>query len=361
MRVFFFSFLCPQIVLSGNIPDKKEVIQIMEKVADWQIENFNKKKDHDLEWTNATFYAGIMELASVSGNEKYFNWLLGIGQKYGWQPYTKMYMADDIAVSQMYLDMYRRFGDKRMLNPTMARTEWVVAHPSVNSLCLNYARYETMERWSWCDALFMAPPVYAKMYSITKDSKYLIFMDSEFKATYDFLYDKKEKLFFRDCNFFYRKEANGEKIFWGRGNGWVLGGLSKILEELPEDCNFREFYIELFAEMSERIAGLQDENGYWHASLLDSQTYLNPETSSSGFFVYALAYGINSGLLDKEKYLPCVLKGWEALVTAVYPDGKLGWVQPAGEDPRQTTKEMTDVFGVGAFLLAGSEIYELKN
>jgi rhamnogalacturonyl hydrolase YesR len=302
----------------------------------------------------------MMKLALISENPRYENWLLDIGRKHGWQPQNRMYIADDIAVSQMFLDMYQKVGDKRMLNPTMARTEWVVNHPSVNSLCLNRHDEATLERWSWCDALFMAPPVYAKMYSITGDSKYLVFMDGEFRATYDYLYDKEQMLFFRDCNYFSKRESNGQKVFWGRGNGWVMGGLTKILKELPADSHFRKFYATLYTEMSSKIASLQDQQGYWHASMLDQKSYPNPETSSSGFFVYALAYGINSGLLDKEKYMPIVKKGWDALVDAVFPDGKLGWVQPIGENPRSTTKEMTEVYGIGSFLLAGSEVYKLK-
>jgi rhamnogalacturonyl hydrolase YesR len=221
--------------------------------------------------------------------------------------------------------------------------------------------YLSMERWTWCDAMFMAPPVYAQMFNITKEPKYLEFMDKEYKVTYDFLYDKGEKLFFRDCSYFEKKETNGKKVFWGRGNAWVMGGLVKILKELPESVQSRKFYENLLLELSERVSGLQDKDGYWHASLLDPESYPNPETSSSGLFVYALAYGINCGLLDKEKYLPNVLRGWDALGKAVSIDGKLGWIQPVGRDPRQTSREMTDVYGVGAFLLAGSEVYKLAN
>ncbi|OGD20508.1 MAG: glycosyl hydrolase family 88 [Candidatus Aminicenantes bacterium RBG_16_63_16] len=343
---------------SGSLAlEKDQVLAIMERVADWQIANQDQVTHHDLDWTNAALYIGMAELASMSNNTKYERWLLDLGWKYRWQPHYDMYLADDIAVSQMYLDMYRKAGDKRMLDPTTARTEWVVRHPSTGSLLYNGKDRSTLERWSWCDALFMAPPVYAQMYAVTRDRKYLKFMDKECKSTYDFLYDKGEKLFFRDHNFFNKKEANGKKIFWGRGNGWVMGGLVKILKELPPDTRSRKFYQKLLVEMSERIAGLQDPNGYWHASLLDPESYPNPETSGSGFFVYALAYGINRGLLDKDKFMPIVLKGWEALQDAVFPDGKLGWVQPIGRDPRQTTKDMTEVYGVGAFLLAGSEVY----
>lgn len=342
-------------------PEKAQVLALMERVADWQIANQVQVTHHDLDWTNATLYIGMAELAALSRDVKYQNWLLEIGRKHRFQPHSDMYLADDIAVSQMYLDLYRRTGDKHLFNPTQARTEWVVRHPSSGSLLYNGKDRSTLERWSWCDALFMAPPVYAQMHSITRDRKYLKFMDKEFKATVDFLYDKSEKLFFRDHNYFERKEANGQKVFWGRGNGWVMGGLVKVLKELPRGTRSRKYYERLLVEMGERVAGLQDPDGYWHASLLDPVAYPNPETSGSGFFVYALAYGVNTGLLDKGKYLPAVLKGWEALRQTVFPDGKLGWVQPIGSNPRQTTRDMTEVYGVGAFLLAGSEILRLAD
>lgn len=57
--------------------------------------------------------------------------------------------------------------------------------------------------------------------------------DKEFKATYEHLYDKEERLFFRDGNYLDKREANGKKVFWGRGNGWVWGGLAEILKTLP--------------------------------------------------------------------------------------------------------------------------------
>ena len=72
-----------------------------------------------------------------------------------------------------------------------------------------------------------------------------------------------------------------------------------------------------------------------------------------------MAYGVNAGLLDKEIYLPVVNKAWQALVSAVHADGKLGWVQPVGQDPKVVTPDMTEVYGVGAFLLAGTEMLKL--
>lgn len=186
------------------------------------------------------------------------------------------------------------------------------------------------------------------------------FADKEFKATYDHLYDKEEKLFYRDGKYFDKKEANGKKVFWGRGNGWVMGGLAEMLKTLPEkDKKYRPYYLDLFREMSEKVAELQCKDGFWRASMLDPETYPDPETSSTGLFVYALAYGINQGYLPKDKFLPVVTKGWQALVASVDTEGKVCWVQPVGQAPKRIEKRMTQVYGTGGFLMAACEMYKL--
>jgi len=203
----------------------------------------------------------------------------------------------------------------------------------------------------------MGPTVWAKMAKVTGNKKYIKFMNKEFKATTDYLFSEKDSLYFRDSNYFDKKEANGKPVFWGRGNGWVFAGLPVIIQELPD--KEKGYYLSIYKKMAGKLVELQDEKGYWHASLLDPASYPNPEMSSTAFFVYGLAWGINNGYLDKEKYMPAVQKGWKALVNAVWPDGKLGWVQPIGQDPKKVTKEMTEVYGVGGFLMAGSEVYKL--
>ncbi|WP_455674606.1 glycoside hydrolase family 88/105 protein [Phocaeicola sp.] len=353
------------IAVSAQVPfTKVETKNMMRKVADWQIANPGAGNEHDdVSWTNAALYMGMIDWAELSEREDqydfYYQWLMRMGNRNQYQLGKWMYHADFIAVAQVYIDLYKKYGKERILWPTLARTDWVIAHPSSSTLELDYGRAETLDRWSWCDALFMAPPVYAKLYALTGDKRYIDFMNREYKATYDFLFDKDEKLFYRDCRYFGKKEANGQKVFWGRGNGWVLGGLCEILQALPAKDKNRSFYEELFVTLSTRIAELQSADGYWHASLLDPASYPSPETSATGFIVYALAYGINEGLLEKEAFLPVVVKGWQAMLDAVEPNGKLGYVQPIGADPRKVTRSMTEVYGVGAFLLAGNQVYKL--
>jgi rhamnogalacturonyl hydrolase YesR len=340
------------------------VKNVLKAVADWQISN--PSKHHPLDWTNGALYAGMVEWAAIAGDMKYYEWLKAIGDKNEWKYYERpkqplrRYHADDYCVGQMYIEMYRKYGDKAMIGPIRTYLDQILADPAKGELLfVNTKEYSSQQRWSWCDALFMAPTVWAKMGNETKKKKYFNFMYQEYKFTTDYLFDKEEDLYYRDSNYFTRKEKNGEKVFWGRGNGWVFAGLPIIIREFPKRYEHKGYFVDIYKKMAARLASLQDDGGYWHASLLDPDSYPNPEMSATSFFVFGLAWGINNGYLDRVTYLPAVIKGWKSMVASVWPEGKLGFVQPIGADPKSVTKDMTEVYGVGGFLLAGTEITRL--
>jgi unsaturated rhamnogalacturonyl hydrolase len=337
-----------------------DVKTILKNVADWQI---NTPLTHaPADWTNAALYAGMVEYAGISGDTKYYDWLKEISAKCNWTYNPRKdplgrYHADDYCVGQTYIELYRKFKDKKMIKPMQAYLDQILKDPAKGDLkFVKTKEYWAVQRWSWCDALFMGPTVWAKMANVTGKKKYLDFMYAEYKVSTDYLYDKEEDLYFRDSNYFTRKENNGAKVFWGRGNGWVFAGLPIIIRELPKKYEQKQYFVTIYKEMAAKLLKLQDVNGYWHASLLDPDSYPNPEMSATAFFVYGFAWGINNGYLDKETYLPAVIKGWKAMVCSVWPDGKVGYIQPIGADPKHVTREMTEVYGVGGFLMAGTEI-----
>jgi rhamnogalacturonyl hydrolase YesR len=128
---------------------------------------------------------------------------------------------------------------------------------------------------------------------------------------------------------------------------------------MPADYPDRPRYLTLYREMAATVAAVQGTDGYWRSSLLDPASLPNPETSGTGFFVYALAWGVNRGVLDRATFEPVVRRGWAALVRSVQADGMLGWVQRIGDKPGATSADTTEVYGVGALLLAGSEMHRL--
>jgi len=332
-----------------------QIYSVMTKVADWQLAN--PSEHHTADWTHGALFAGMTAWAQMAEDDTYDKALIGFGEKNNWQPHKRKYHADDHAVGQMYIDLYKQYKDPKMIAGIRERFDSILADPPQTSL--KFKSKNCLFRYSWCDALFMAPPVWAKLAAVTGQKKYLDYMNQEWWATTDYLYDKDEHLYYRDSRYFDKREANGKKVFWSRGNGWVFGGLARVLEEMPEDYPDRAKYVTLYQEMAAKIVAIQPEEGLWHSSLLDPVAYPTKEASGSGFYCYGLAWGINHGLLDEKVYLPAVIKAWNGLVSCVHPDGKLGYVQPIGADPRHVTADQTEIYGVGSFLLAGSEVYKI--
>ena len=306
-------------------------------------------------WEIGAFYVGLLALSEVSADTKYIDALKMVGEASKWKLGDRIYHADDHCVGQMYLDLYEKYNDLEMLANVEMQFDWIIKNPHFQTL--DYS--EGKNRWSWCDALFMSPPVWVKLSNITGDKKYLDYMNEQFWKTYEHLYDKEEHLFYRDDRYYGKKEPNGEKIFWSRGNGWVIAGLTTILNELPNDHSFKQSYEKLFEEMAEKVFEIQPDDGLYRSSLLDIINYPAQESSSTAFFTYAITWGINNGYLEKEKYLPFVLKSWNVLMKCVGENGKLGFVQLPGSEPGEVNKDWNAAYGTGAFLLAGSEIIKM--
>ncbi len=336
-----------------------EVKQVMEKVANWQMDHYRgtysgrEEPHHPLHWTNGALYVGMVKLAEIEeGNDRYYNWLKGIGTENEWKLYDRQYHADDHTVGQMYVELYRKFGDESMLNPTIEQFNFIMYHPSQS--VLNWATPFHQDRWNWCDALFMSPPVWAKLYKVTGERKYLDFLMSEYKATTDFLFDKKEHLYYKDERF-KTKLDHGTKVFWARGNGWVFAGLTNIMNELNPGSKEYKYFLGIYKKMTKKLLEIQTPEGHWAMSLLGQEFYPTPETSGSSFFVYGLAWGINHRILERDEYEDAVVKGWKAMVSHVTEEGMLGYVQPIGAEPGQAWPDKTEVYGTGLSLVPGQK------
>ena len=327
------------------------VAKVMRKVADWQLER--AQPFFDRTWTWSALYAGFMAASDSLGDPKYRDAMMAMSQKFNWQLRTHLPNADDQSVAQTYLEFYLTKKDPAMMKPKQDELDAILAAPRDS----NFPGKDIP--WWWCDALFMAPPVWTRMYAITGDKKYLGYLDEEWARTSDRLYDSKEHLYARDSTYLNKTEANGKKIFWSRGNGWVMAGIIRTLQYLPKDDPARAKYIKQLKEMAARVAEIQSPDGLWRAGLLDPDSYDLPEISGSAFFTFALAAGVNEGFLDKKTYTPVIKKAWSGMLHHVYADGRLGCIQQTGAQPHLYKASASYTYGVGAFLLAGSEIRKM--
>jgi len=319
--------------------------QAVRKVADWQLAHSEQRFNQ--QWTYAALYDGMLAASKATGDPRYHDAVIHMAQRFDWKLLNARFPhADDMALGQSYLDLYLETRDPVRMADTKAILNQLVVRPDDSSRLL----------WWWCDALFMAPPVLARMSAATGDRRYLDYMDREWWQTSASLYDPSEHLYFRDSRYFTQKQENGQKLFWARGNGWVMGAFAKVLEVMPADYPCRGKYLAQYREMAARIASIQDKDGLWRSGLLDPEAYDLPEISGSAFFTYSLAWGINHGVLDRKTYEPVVKRSWAGMLTHIYADGRLGSIQPIDAQPGKFKPSASSVYGVGGFLLAGAEL-----
>ncbi|MGA7673720.1 MAG: BNR-4 repeat-containing protein [Rhizomicrobium sp.] len=356
--------------LSGEVA--AQILSETQRVADWQLAHLDTSyvasapndQKSQRGWVYGALFVGMSALADRSADPKYVAAIFAHGNRQDWGLEVRPFHADDYVIGQSWIWAYERIREPKLIAAVKARLDAIAASapkvpldygnnppPNVESAC--------QLRWCWADALFMGPPAWAELSRATADPKYLSYADGEYWAAVAYLFDEKENLFARDSRFFTQRGPHGEKIFWSRGNGWVYAGLARMLQFLPRDYPSRPCYEALFRKMSERLVALQKPDGYWPVSMLAPPEGTPPETSGTGFFTFGLAYGVKAGLLPEPRFRQAAERGWAALKAAVHPDGKLGWVQPIGAAPDAVSADDTQLYGVGAFLLAGSAIYDL--
>ncbi|KQM71433.1 glycosyl hydrolase family 88 [Pedobacter sp. Leaf216] len=362
--LFLLLFLSTIAAKAQNKVNKEEVLEMLNRAnVYWQS---NNKPEVRAFWDHAAYHTGNMEAYALTKNEAYrkysedwaeYNKWMGAKSKdqSKWK-YTYGETDDHVLFGdwqicfQTYIDLYHLKPEDYKIARAKAVMEYEMSTPN-------------NDYWWWADGLYMVMPVMTKLYKVTGDQKYLDKLYGYFMYANSIMYDKKEKLYYRDAKYVYpeHKSANGKKDFWARGDGWVFAGLAKVLKDLPANDVHRDEYLSKYLNMAKAIVKSQQPEGYWTRSILDAQHAPGPETSGTAFFTYGLLWGINNGYLKEKTYLPAAKKAWGYLTkTALQPNGKLGYVQPIGEKaiPGQVVDaNSTANFGVGAFLLAGCEMY----
>lgn len=360
-------------VSKAEAPDDREVALLTgHRVAEWQlsqmrdfsyVRTFQEETANPRGWIQASFFIGLNRWYQATGAPIYRDHVEALGQSNQWQLGDRPWHADDQAIAQVYLALT---DDATAYRSSHARAAFdaILDDPPTNDLEFTKGTPGVSEggcqrRWCWSDALFMSPPAWAALSAQTGDPRYANYALKEYAAVMDVLYDPEEHLFFRDTRFIGKRGSDGQKIFWSRGNGWVFAGLPLLIEELPENHPDRAWLLDLFRQLAHRLTDLQNSQGLWAPSLLNNEPTPPVETSGSAFILFGLTWGLNNEILAAEDVREAVLDGWNALSAQIQASGKLGFVQQVGTGPNKVEAGDTQLYGVGAFLLAASEIVRL--
>jgi unsaturated rhamnogalacturonyl hydrolase len=312
-------------------------------------------------WTRSTYYEGLMALYYIHPVQEFYDYAVNWGESHSWEPaYGGITLnADNQCCGQTYIELYQ-------LDPQPERIQSIKT--SIDSM----VKRPQSDDWWWVDALQMAMPVFAKLGVVLDDTAYYekmfdLYNDTKTIQGTSGLYNPADHLWWRDKDFDPPYTTpDGKNCYWSRGNGWVFAALARVLDVLPANAPHREEYVTTFKEMAEALIGVQRYDGFWNPSLVDSNDYGGEETSGTAFFTFGLAWGVNDSLLHGEVYKPYVVKAWNGMVKdALHPNGFLGYMQGTGKQPSDGQPLSYDKvpnfedFGLGAFLLAGSEVYKM--
>jgi rhamnogalacturonyl hydrolase YesR len=353
-----------------SLPSKKNILASMQMANQYFMDKWpdagktiitNKERSSSI-WTRAVYYEGLMALHAIAPQKAYYDYAVQWGDKHNWQLVggVNTRHADNHCAGQTYIDLYLIDKKEERIKDIKASIDMMV-------------HSDKKDDWSWVDALQMAMPVFTKLGVIYNDTNYFrkmyaLYSFSKHEHGGNGLYNGVEHLWWRDKDFVPPyQEPNGKNCYWSRGNGWVLAALARTLDQLPKSDPHYAEYVQDFKDMSMAILPLQRADGFWNVSLQDPNHYEGKETSGTALFTYGFAWGINHGILEKKKYLPAIVKAWNGMdKEALHPDGVLGFVQSTGKEPKDgqpvTYDHIPDFedYGLGAFLLAGAEIYKMK-
>lgn len=378
-RILFFNALILSIFCSGlslyaqkKLPPPGKTLEAMAVTNKYFMDKWpdvGKRIVHERSrasniWTRAVYYEGLMELYRIDPKPEYLDYMIRWADFHKWdlrdgETYTRN--ADNQCAGQIYLDLYK-------LDPKPFKIEKIKA--SIDSMM----NTEKIDDWDWIDAIQMGMPIFAVLGAMENNPQYWERMHEMYMYTRDKhgdngLFNGADNLWWRDKDFDPPyTEPNGEDCYWSRGNGWVMMALVRVLDALPNHVQYRKQYIDDFVRMAEALEKVQRQDGFWNVSLHDPTHYGGKETTGTAMFVYGMAWGVRNGHLDSEKYMPVITKGWNGLMKhAVHKNGFLGYVQGTGKEPKdgqpvsKSSMPNFEDFGLGAFLLAGSEVYRLTS
>lgn len=376
-RFIYLTFLSVFVLFSSvlpshaqKLPAKKDVLAamvlsnkyFMNKWPDPGKEIVTNRARPSNIWTRAVYYEGLMELYNIKKDKAYYDYSVQWGESHKWGlrdgPGTRN--ADNQCCGQTYIDLYLIDKKPERIKDIKTSIDSMVAGSKIDD-------------WSWVDAIQMSMPVFARLGVLYHDSRYFekmyqLYNFSKTSHGTNGLYNPADNLWWRDKDFVPPyKEPNGEDCYWSRGNGWVFAALVRILDVIPTNAPHRDEYLKTFVEMAKALVPIQRADGFWNVSLHDSTHFGGKELSGTSLFVYGMAWGINNGILSKKTYQPIVTKAWNAMIKdALHDNGFLGYVQGTGKEPKDgqpvsyTSVPDFEDYGLGCFLLAGSQVYKLK-
>jgi rhamnogalacturonyl hydrolase YesR len=313
---------------------------------------------------NDTGFAGFSrrDIAFTFDNYRYFESRYG-GQRKWEYPFAQRFIMEELddcgAMGAGVIEVYRQDPRQRYRAYIDSATEFILKKQlrlEDRALVRPFPRKWTM----WADDLYMSVSLLSRMGELSGDSR--CFDDAALQVArfHEHLFDE-EKGLMHHC--WYSDTRRAGVAFWGRANGWAVLAQVDLLDRLPDGHPKRAVLLALLRKHILGIARYQSGEGLWHQLVDRGDSYL--ETSCSAMFTYAVACAVNRGYIEP-RYASIARRGWKGVMSRIDVNGEIAGVcagTGVSDDlvfyERRPTPP-NDPHGIGAVLLAGSEVLELQ-
>ncbi len=360
IKILFFSLLSCLLfqTCQTDTLEKWDNYEALEKAFDWQKEN--TLHTDSTEWTDALYYAGLYRAHSSTQNKDYLETLVDIEKMKNWQIDKQQFNINKLPLcsSSLYLKNHgirdvETLPIAQIINEHLFQNHCQESDNTLQPFILDWKSQD----------LFIVPPLLVAYAKEVNNYEYINQMNASYMQVYNLQFDTKEQLFKHHEHITTKSNHNGtsKKDFNLNDNGLIIAGLALILDHMPNDYKQRIFYEDLFRTMAHSLKNKQNKDGTWSSQLLKPDNATYDELTGSGLCTFAIAWGINSGRLDANEYQESIEKAWMTLRKYQQQDGSIAWYSNNMPINEQSNKPNIRNEATSAFLLAGSEIVQLKN
>lgn len=275
------------------------------------------------------FLNGVERLYTITGNTEYYDYVKAYCDNYidsdGNCPLCRLDQFDDMQPAALLFLLYKKTGDKRykLFMDTIA--DAIEKFPK-NALGGVWHKLN-LKNQMWLDSMYMMgifTAIYGKRFGVDyfEDVVYrqaeLMFENMRSEET-GLLYHAWDDSKQAD----WANPVTGcSQSHWGRALGWYVSALSELCGIWGAKSPHYNKIVFMLNSVIKAIAKYQDEEtGLWYQVVDKTDSKGNwLETSCSALFVYAMAKGVNEGVLGAE-YIENIEKGCMGVISRLQNDG----------------------------------------
>ncbi|MCB1705492.1 MAG: glycoside hydrolase family 88 protein [Halioglobus sp.] len=276
-------------------------------------------------WGEALYTYALHLLDDALGEDRYLGYICAYLDAHIEKGY-RVDQSDTMAPGLAAYAAYQRTGEPRY----KVIVDRVVDYLLTSERVLDYMPNHLGSSWEgklypksvWVDSVMMYG-VFSGWYgSVAPDAAIYDFARRQPALFARYLQDPQDKLFYH-CYWTRGQHTYPKnKLYWGRGNGWVIAGLPLALDHFAPDSEERDEAIRILRETSQALLPYQRSDGFYETVFnRPGKTYI--ESSATALIASGWMQGVADGYLD-EGYLAPGLKAYRAVVdTLEMKDGLL--------------------------------------